>query len=325
MAKLPTALKKPGDPHTAAEYNATTTSINALYDALFEAGIIGVLKTGVLPNSILSPNQFESLGDGSIGLIGFENIGTGGSTLPKPLAPGITYDDVARELSFTHATYPNGIEYRVNGGGWINYTAGAKIPVGTGAVSANYYQARVKAIADTIQASNIVGNALIPSESGSDGFVNVTGWLDIAPAVLVGNNITSTEDSRGRTVLKLLPGQEGNVRVSSCKGGCIILSTAPTGVDGVNDAVVKCGFQQNPVNLKLQAFVDLGNALDIETGSLSGPTVTELEISASSFNFYYGESRTLLGTAARMAGDLYLKMTIGGGGELLNIQQKGFS
>lgn len=73
---------------SASEINAIRDSINALYDALFENGVIPLvpaIKASVLPEAKLSPDQFEMLGDGYIGLIGFDNIGTGGGTGPIKL------------------------------------------------------------------------------------------------------------------------------------------------------------------------------------------------------------------------------------------------
>lgn len=76
---------------SAAEINEMRDSVNAIYDFLFENGLIGVgitLKMEVLPEAELSPSQFEPVSDG-IGLKGFENIGSGGGSSKVP-TPSLT-------------------------------------------------------------------------------------------------------------------------------------------------------------------------------------------------------------------------------------------
>ncbi len=186
MAKLNLGTKVENEGATsagrvsAAEINAVTASVNALYDALFISGIItNGMNPKVLPESLLSPDQFEILGDGHIGLIGFDNIGEG-SGLPKPEAPTIVVDTVTREISFEHAEYPDDLEYRVNSGAWTAYVAGTLINFGSGAILANYYQARTKAIAGETQAGTIAGNNFISAVGGDTSLIDGNDYLDLS-------------------------------------------------------------------------------------------------------------------------------------------------
>lgn len=154
---------------TAASTNASSLTTGTLPDARLSANIPkkvdGLILTSDLPNALLSPDQFEMLPNGTIGIKTsyLESLGLG--RLPTPTAPTVTVS--GRNVSAIHPSYPNQLEYSINNAAFVNYVDAMPINAGVNEVLANYYRFRVKASSGINNAGTIAGNPYIASESGS--------------------------------------------------------------------------------------------------------------------------------------------------------------
>lgn len=164
------------------------------------------------------------------------------SGLPTPIAPTVVFDAAARTLKFTHTAYPNGIEYRTNSGAWGGYVAGTAIAVGDNAVSANYYECRVKAVAGGNNVGVPAGNTYIAAANSGAipaGFSPVTLLGDNVNVDISSNTFTwlgTDPYGAGVSQVKIPAGQPFEIRFDgslSIGSGWIAVDTG-TNIEGVN-------------------------------------------------------------------------------------------
>lgn len=109
----------------------------------------GVIPVEQLPEAKLSPDQFELLYDGTIGIklsylqsLGLGTGTPGGGTDTTPAPPTITADDSANTLSASHALGVSEIVMSVNGNPFVAYSG--PISVGDNARAAGYWRFKIK-------------------------------------------------------------------------------------------------------------------------------------------------------------------------------------
>ena len=172
----------------AAIINAQGTQIDNVEQALpdkadLENGLLPVAQLPEVPEEKLPDTyyngvQFERvLVDGLLTIQlkqSFIDSISGGSTPVDPDAASPAGSLTGRNYKFVQDTWPNDLELRTNGGTAAPYVSGTNIAVGDGAVSANYYESRVKSVSGSHKASAWVGNTAIAAASSGGGVVERT-------------------------------------------------------------------------------------------------------------------------------------------------------
>lgn len=173
----------------AAIINAQGTQIDNVEQALPDKAD---LQGGVLPVAQLPEIPEEKLPDTYYNGVQFERVLvdgvptiqlkqsfidsiSGGGTPVDPDVAAPVGSLTGRNYKFVQATWPNDLELRTNGGIPVAYVSGTNIAVGDGAVAANYYEARVKAVSGIHKASAWVGNPSIAAAGGGDSSL-ITGF-----------------------------------------------------------------------------------------------------------------------------------------------------
>lgn len=150
---------------------------------------IGVLPLANLPEASLSPDQFEDLPDGSIGIKTsyLQSLGLGGGTAPvntTPATPTLTADDTANTLSAAHALGTSEIVMSENGGAYIPYTL---ISVGNITRPAGYWKFKVKSAAGRNESAVVNSPAFTVAQAAS-GLAPITEWAVVENGVASNSN-----------------------------------------------------------------------------------------------------------------------------------------
>lgn len=142
------------------ELDETIAALNLAKEDL--AATKAAVASGYNLFDALNPDYFDVDDDGKIIPI---NSGT-----PPPSAPIGAQN--GRLYEFTHATYPNDLEYRMNGGTPEAYLSGQDIQLGNDAVTANTHESRVKSVAGVHGASSWAGNPAIDAAPVNSAYLD---------------------------------------------------------------------------------------------------------------------------------------------------------
>ena len=149
-------------------------------------------------------------------------------------------------------------------------------------------------------------------------------WIDIPEITRVDNNLSAESPNRGRTNISILNGELGFARAIP-NGAEMFFSYNSTDLEGFND--VAFGFGKNPVNHKIEAFSYKGGGgtnRSVETLPIEDDVYVTVQLSDTEIVFMHSES--LIEWARfpfEQSGSLTMKCSIGGGGYLNDIGQKG--
>lgn len=202
--------------------NANFTELYAQIEAL-QAAIIalptlpsnlfvnGLINTTLLPPDPLSPNQFETLSDGTIGLINYNEIGSGNINLPLSTLSIGTTTSTSIQLNWTAVSNTTGYNLQLLvGSTWTTiYTGTLLTYTASGLTASTSYQFRVVALPLTGYNSSI-STTQIQSTSAAGGGVTYTPLTSfrtpIKDVVVSSNNVnysTAATDSYGFAVSSL--------------------------------------------------------------------------------------------------------------------------
>lgn len=142
--------------------------------------IAGVIPLNQLPNAILSTNQFELLGDGSIGiktsyLLSLGLGGTGGTVTPTLSTPSLTATAASTtQINLSWGSVANATGYVLQRASASNYSDATSIYTGsalsynnTGLVASTTYYFRLKATANGYNDSNYAGTSATTNAAGA--------------------------------------------------------------------------------------------------------------------------------------------------------------